>query len=79
MDKETKEIYQQFAAVKSAMLSVAMMSVGGIFIFFILRWLVYWKGRRYNRLRSFCRIFVGHEEINRAVSNEQADYAVYSG
>lgn len=28
-----KEIYQQFAAVKSATLSVAMMSVGGIFIF----------------------------------------------
>lgn len=47
MDKETKEIYQQFAAVKSAMLSVAMMSVGGIFIFsyFTAACLLEGKGR----------------------------------
>lgn len=33
MDREMREIYQQLAAVKAAMLAIAMMSFGGVFIF----------------------------------------------
>ena len=58
MDRETKEIYQQFAAVKSAMLSVAMMSVGGIFIFsyFTVACLLEGKGRL---AITACALFAG--------------------